>query len=90
VGINNINESELINNLENNTVKKIVLRQRADMKFEIHVHVSWRGEELLQLETQRKQPRTWSSLDRLANHIMSKWPYGDATIEISLWRRQDE
>ncbi|EGY29255.1 putative protein pFBAOT6.29, partial [Candidatus Regiella insecticola 5.15] len=41
------------------------------------VQLSWKGGDLL-LETQRKTPRVWSSLDRLVKHINSK--YGKVPI----------
>ncbi|ECE2109004.1 hypothetical protein C4X16_21330 [Salmonella enterica] len=78
-----ISELELIDNLKNNTVKKMRLVQRSDGKFMIYVEINWKGGELL-LETQRKSPRMWSSLDRLVNHINSK--YGSVPlIELTLW-----
>lgn len=67
-----INELELIDNLSNNSVKKITLVQGEDEKFKVYVQITWKEGELL-LETQRKTPRVWSSLDRLVKHINSKY-----------------
>lgn len=80
---NTISELELIDNLNNKTVKKMRLEQSSDGKFMIYVEINWKGGELL-LETQRKAPRMWSSLDRLVNHINTK--YGKVPlIELTLW-----
>ncbi|PHM51280.1 hypothetical protein [Xenorhabdus sp. KK7.4] len=65
---NTINELELIDNLNNNTVKKMTLVQGEDEKFKVYVQITWKEGDLL-LETQRKKPRVWSSLDRLVKHI---------------------
>lgn len=82
-----ITELELIDNLGNKTVKKMTLIQGKDEKFSIVVQLTWKGGELL-LETQRKTPRVWSSLDRLIKHINSK--YGPVPlIEIKLWSNED-
>ena len=67
-----ISELELIDNLQNNAVTKMVLVQGDDGRFTIYVELSWKKGELL-LETQRKQPRVWSSLDRLVSHINTKY-----------------
>lgn len=72
-----ITEPELIDNLKNQSVKKMMLVQGEDGKFSIRVQLSWKGGDLL-LETQRKTPRVWSSLDRLVKHINSK--YGKVQI----------
>ncbi|HHG1945686.1 TPA: hypothetical protein ACPUSD_004929 [Klebsiella pneumoniae] len=72
-----ITEPELIDNLGNQSVKKMMLVQGEDGKFSIRVQLSWKGGDLL-LETQRKTPRVWSSLDRLVKHINSK--YGKVPI----------
>ncbi|EIN3662813.1 hypothetical protein RFJ04_004404 [Klebsiella variicola] len=82
-----ITELELIDNLGNKTVKKMTLIQGEDEKFSILVQLSWKGGELL-LETQRKTPRVWSSLDRLIKHINSK--YGQVPlIELKLRSNED-
>lgn len=72
-----ITEPELIDNLGNQSVKKMMLVQGEDGKFSIRVQLSWKGGDFL-LETQRKTPRVWSSLDRLVKHINSK--YGKVPI----------
>jgi len=57
-----------------------------DLKFCIYIQLSWKGGDLL-LETQRKKPRVWSSLDRLAKHINSK--YGSVpVVELYLWSKE--
>lgn len=67
-----INEQELIDNLASKTVKNMALVQGEDSKFRIYVTLTWKeGRQLL--ETQRKKPRTWASLDRLARHINTKY-----------------
>ncbi len=72
-----ITEPELIDNIVNQSVKKMMLVQGEDGKFSIRVQLSWKGGDLL-LETQRKTPRVWASLDRLVKHINSK--YGKVPI----------
>lgn len=67
-----ISEQELIDNLENKAVKGMALVQKEDGKFRIYVTLTWKeGRQLL--ETQRKEPRTWASLDRLVRHINRKY-----------------
>lgn len=67
-----ISEVELIDNLESKAVKNMALVQGEDNKFRIYVTLTWKeGRQLL--ETQRKKPRTWASLDRLARHINLKY-----------------
>lgn len=67
-----ISEQELINNLESKAVKSMTLVQGDDGKFRIYVTLTWKeGRQLL--ETQRKKPRTWASLDRLVRHINTKY-----------------
>lgn len=67
-----IGEQELIDNLESNAVKNMALVQGEDNKFRIYVTLTWKeGRQLL--ETQRKTPRTWASLDRLVRHINTKY-----------------
>jgi len=78
-----ISELELINYLESKVVKCMFLIQGKDGKFRINVTLTWKeGRQLL--ETQRKQPRTWASLDRLVRHINTK--YGNVPlIQLELW-----
>lgn len=67
-----ISEQELIDNLESKAVKGMTLVQGEDNKFRIYVTLTWKeGRQLL--ETQRKKPRTWASLDRLVRHINTKY-----------------
>ncbi len=67
-----ISEQELIDNLESKAVKSMALVQGEDSKFQIYVTLTWKeGRQLL--ETQRKKPRTWASLDRLIRHINTKY-----------------
>ncbi len=67
-----ISEVELIDNLESKAVKSMALVQDDDNKFRIYVTLTWKeGRQLL--ETQRKKPRTWASLDRLVRHINTKY-----------------
>jgi hypothetical protein len=67
-----IDEPGLIDNLVNKTVKRLCLVQGECSKFYLYVTLSWKeGEQLL--ETQRKRPRAWASLDRLVRHINSKY-----------------
>lgn len=69
---NTISEMELIDNLDNNAVKMIHLVQGRDNKFKMLVTLTWKeGQQLL--ETQRKKPRNWASLDRLVSHINAKY-----------------
>jgi len=72
MGNDAISELELIDNLGNNAVKSLKLVQDAEGKFFIYVQLTWKGGELV-LETQRKKPRAWSSLDRLVKHINQKY-----------------
>lgn len=67
-----ISELELIDNLESKAVKSLALVQGEDNKFRIYATLTWKEGRLL-LETQRKKPRTWASLDRLVRHINSKY-----------------
>ncbi|WP_229636049.1 hypothetical protein [Vibrio parahaemolyticus] len=67
-----ISEPELIDNLESKAVKTITLVQGEDNKFRIYATLTWKeGRQLL--ETQRKEPRTWASLDRLVKHINQRY-----------------
>lgn len=67
-----ISEQELVDNLASKAVKSMALVQGEDNKFRIYVTLTWKeGRQLL--ETQRKKPRTWASLDRLVRHINSKY-----------------
>lgn len=67
-----INEQDLIDNLASKAVKSMTLVQGDDNKFRIYVTLTWKeGRQLL--ETQRKKPRTWASLDRLVRHINTKY-----------------
>jgi hypothetical protein len=67
-----IDEPGLIDNLVNKTVKRLCLIQGECSKFYLYVTLTWKeGEHLL--ETQRKKPRAWASLDRLIRHINSKY-----------------
>jgi len=68
-----ISEQDLIDNLESMAVKKMSLVQGNNGKFEIYVSLTWK-EGQQRLETQRKKPRTWASLDRLVRHINRKYP----------------
>ncbi|GGO83795.1 hypothetical protein GCM10011348_28420 [Marinobacterium nitratireducens] len=69
---NAISEVELIDNLESKAVKSMALVQDDDNKFRIYVTLTWKeGRQLL--ETQRKTPRAWASLDRLVRHINSRY-----------------
>jgi hypothetical protein len=86
MGNETISELELIDNLTNGAVKRLKLVQGEDLKFCIYAQLSWKGGDLL-LETQRKKPRVWSSLDRLAKHINSK--YGSVpVVELYLWSKE--
>ncbi|MGX9998322.1 hypothetical protein [Vibrio sp. JZG120] len=67
-----ISEPELIDNLESKAVKTMALVQGEDGKFCIYVTLTWKERRQL-LETQRKEPRTWASLDRLVKHINQKY-----------------
>ncbi len=82
-----ISETELVDNLESKAVKNMALVQDEDDKFRIYVTLTWKeGRQLL--ETQRKTPRTWASLDRLVRHINTK--YGKVpAIQLEL-RSQNE
>lgn len=82
-----ISELELIDNLESKAVKHMALVQGEDDKFRIYVTLTWKeGRQLL--ETQRKKPRTWASLDRLVRHINSK--YGHVPVIQLELRSNDE
>lgn len=67
-----ISEQELINNLEGKAVQRLRLVQDEDLRFRIYATLSWKENEQL-LETQRKKPRAWASLDRLVEHIKNKY-----------------
>jgi len=67
-----LSEQELIDNLVNRTVRTMRVVEDQDNRFSIYVTLSWK-EGQKQLETQRKKPRTWASLDRLVRHINSKY-----------------
>lgn len=63
-----INESELKDNLANGAVVALKLIEDHQGRFSILVKLSWKGGDI-QLETQRKKVKKWSSLDRLVKHI---------------------
>lgn len=88
MGTDTINEVELIDNLESGAVSKMTLVQSEDRRFMIYVQLSWKGGELL-LETQRKKPRVWSSLDRLVKHINARYSRVPI-IELHLWRKSED
>ncbi|MFN3710630.1 MAG: hypothetical protein ACK4S8_08680 [Alishewanella aestuarii] len=82
-----ISETELVDNLESKAVKSMTLVQGDDYKFRIYITLTWKeGRQLL--ETQRKKPRTWASLDRLVRHINTK--YGKVpVIQLELRSQND-
>lgn len=59
-----INEGELIDNASTGTLTSLKLVKTTG-GFQIRVQLSWKENELT-LITQRKKPREWVSLDRLA------------------------
>jgi hypothetical protein len=82
-----ISETELVDNLESRAVKSMTLVQGEDDKFRVYVTLTWKeGRQLL--ETQRKKPRTWASLDRLIRHINTK--YGKVPVIQLELRSQNE
>lgn len=71
--MNTIQESTLVDNARANAVKQIKIAPTPEGKgFHIYVTLSWKDEELLLVNT-KKQPRVWSSLDRLYSHIETKY-----------------
>ncbi|MES2661808.1 MAG: hypothetical protein V4629_00750 [Pseudomonadota bacterium] len=81
-----ISEIFLMENLASGAVTKMKLVQGTDDKFQIYINISWRKGELL-LETQRKKPRTWSSLDRLIHYINEKYQKYESVPVIELYLR---
>ena len=69
-----INEQELADNLESKAVKGLYLIQGSDDQFRVYAELTWK-EGLQLLETQRKKPKEWASLDRLVRHINTKYKY---------------
>lgn len=86
MGNKTLSESELIDNVANGSVTKMMIAQGDDKKFKIYVTLSWKRGELL-LETQKKKTRAWSSLDRLVKHINTKYLGTIPIIELHLWRK---
>ncbi|EJE4183736.1 hypothetical protein M3890_004653 [Vibrio parahaemolyticus] len=85
---NVISEPELMDNLESKAVKTMALVQGEDGKFYVYVTLTWKEERQL-LETQRKEPRTWASLDRLVKHINQKYE-NVPIIQLELWSNNNE
>jgi hypothetical protein len=81
-----ISEADLIDCLQNKAVKKFSIRQTANGTYQIIVSLTWKEGELI-LETSRKAPREWASLDRLIRHIQEK--YGKVpTISLTLHQQE--
>lgn len=62
-----INESMLVESLENNAITHIRIVP-IGKKFSVYISLTWKDGESL-LVTAKKQPRFWSSLDRLFRFI---------------------
>ncbi len=81
-----ITEADLVDYLRNRAVKKFNIRQTANGTYQVVVSLTWKEGELT-LETSRKAPREWASLDRLIRHIQEK--YGKVpTISLSLYQQE--
>ncbi|UUS62536.1 MULTISPECIES: hypothetical protein [unclassified Acinetobacter] len=65
-----ISESMLVESLENNAITQIRIVP-IDGKFTVYISLNWKDSESL-LVTAKKQPRFWSSLDRLFRFITEK------------------
>lgn len=70
--IEGISERDVIDNSKNNAIESLRIEETADGKYKVRVSLAWKKGELY-LETQRKQTRTWASLDRLINHIKNNY-----------------
>jgi len=67
--MNTIIEETLKENLEKGSVTMITLTQEPDGRYSITVCLSWSSEEYQLVTTKKKQPKYWSSLDRLVRHF---------------------
>lgn len=83
-----IREAELVDNLNNKTVVKFKLVQGIDLKFNVFIQLTWKGGDL-QLQTQRKKPRVWASLDRFVVYAQKKYR-NLPVVELHLWRTKNE
>lgn len=71
--MNTINEKELVDNAKNGAVRCIKVTKAAGGDgLVLYVNLTWKEGDLL-LITQKKEPRTWASADRLLAHIDSKY-----------------
>ncbi len=87
---NTIQENELVKNLSNGAVTLLRIVEDKKGKYQTFVQLSWREGEI-QVVTQRKKPKQWASLDRLAAHI-KKYYYGNLipVITLQLQGAEDE
>ncbi|HAV5548612.1 TPA: hypothetical protein JI101_17550 [Acinetobacter baumannii] len=65
-----ISESMLVESLQNNAITHIRI-EPVQGKYSVFISLNWKDGESL-LVTARKQPRFWSSLDRLYRFIAEK------------------
>lgn len=65
-----ISESMLVESLQNNAITHIRI-EPAKGKYSVFVALNWKDGESL-LVTAKKQPRFWSSLDRLVRFLTEK------------------
>ncbi|KZA07096.1 hypothetical protein AS579_17445 [Acinetobacter baumannii] len=65
-----ISESMLVESLENDAITHIRIIP-IEGKFSVYISLNWKDGESL-LVTSKKQPRFWSSLDRLFRFITDK------------------
>lgn len=67
-----ISESDLIDCVRNNAVKKLKIIQDPNSKYRIVVNLTWKEGDF-DLITTRRKPREWASLDRLVRHIQDNY-----------------
>lgn len=78
-----LTEAELADFLEHKVVQKLRVVQLGKDRYEVIVSITWKPGNW-RLLTQRKKPREWANLDRLAKHMLSKCKNGVPPIELVL------
>lgn len=78
-----LTEAELADFLEHKAVQKLLFVQLGKDRYEVITIITWKPGHW-RLLTQRKKPREWVSLDRMANHMLSKCSNGVPPIELIL------
>lgn len=78
-----LTEAELADFLEHKVVSKLWFVQLGKDRYEVIAAITWKPGQW-RLLTQRKKPKEWVNLDRMAKHMLSKCINGVPPIELVL------